>query len=73
MEDPPLLATIMLSAAQLWILDEPYTNLDANGRDMIFEMLNRHCASGGAAIVAAHQELGIEQRYLQHLKMEDAA
>ena len=67
------LATIMLSAAQLWILDEPYTNLDANGRDMIFEMLNRHCASGGAAIVAAHQELGIEQRYLQHLKMEDAA
>ena len=65
------LATIMLSAARLWILDEPFTNLDAKGRDMISEMLDRHCADGGAAIVASHQELGIEQRYLQHLEMED--
>jgi heme exporter protein A len=63
----------MLSAARLWILDEPFTNLDTKGRDMISELLNSHCASGGAAIVAAHQELGVEQRYLQHLKMEDAA
>lgn len=67
------LATIMLSAARLWILDEPFTNLDTKGRDMISELLNSHCASGGAAIVAAHQELGVEQRYLQHLRMEDDA
>lgn len=67
------LATIMLSAARLWILDEPFTNLDAKGRDMITGLLNSHCASGGAAIVAAHQELGVEQRYLQHLKMADKA
>ncbi|MCZ6560414.1 MAG: cytochrome c biogenesis heme-transporting ATPase CcmA [Gammaproteobacteria bacterium] len=66
------LATIMLSAARLWILDEPFTNLDSKGREMISELLNSHCASGGAAIVAAHQELGVEQPYLQHLKMEDA-
>ncbi len=65
------LATIMLSAARLWILDEPFTNLDAKGRDMITGLLNSHCASGGTAIVAAHQELGVEQRYLQHLKMAD--
>ncbi len=65
------LATIMLSAARLWILDEPFTNLDPKGRDMITGLLNSHCASGGAAIVAAHQELGVEQRYLQHLEMED--
>ncbi len=67
------LATIMLSAAQLWILDEPFTNLDAKGRDMIADLLNRLCASAGTAIVAAHQELGVEQRYLQHLELEDAA
>lgn len=65
------LATIMLSAARLWILDEPFTNLDAKGRDMISALLDRHCAEGGAAIVASHQELGVEQRYLQHLEMED--
>jgi len=65
------LATIMVSAAQLWILDEPFTNLDAKGRDMISRMLDRHCANGGTAIVASHQELGVEQRYLQHLEMED--
>ncbi|MEE8463547.1 MAG: ATP-binding cassette domain-containing protein, partial [Gammaproteobacteria bacterium] len=65
------LATIMLSAARLWILDEPFTNLDANGRDMISALLDRHCAEGGAAIVASHQELGVEQRYLQRLEMED--
>ena len=65
------LATIMLSAAQLWILDEPFTNVDAKGRDMISAMLDRHCADGGAAIVASHQELGVEQHYLKHLEMED--
>lgn len=65
------LATIMLSAAQLWILDEPFTNLDATGRAMISRMLDRHCANGGTAIVASHQDLGVEQRYLQHLEMED--
>ena len=62
---------IMLSAARLWILDEPFTNVDVKGRDMISGLLNSHCASGGAAIVAAHQELGVDQCYLQHLRLED--
>ncbi|GBF30671.1 cytochrome c biogenesis ATP-binding export protein CcmA [bacterium MnTg04] len=65
------LAMILLSAAQLWILDEPFTNLDPKGRNMIADMLDRHCANGGTAIVAAHQDLGVEQRYLRHLEMED--
>jgi len=66
------LATIMLSSAALWILDEPFTNLDVVGREMISTLLDQHCASGGAAIVAAHQELGVDPACLQRLELENA-
>jgi heme exporter protein A len=49
------LATLKLSAAQLWILDEPLTNLDAEGRALIVTWIAGHLGAGGSAVIATHQ------------------
>jgi heme exporter protein A len=49
------LATLRLNRAKLWVLDEPTTNLDANGRATIVGWIRTHLAAGGSAIVATHQ------------------
>lgn len=56
------LATLKLCAAKLWILDEPTTNLDADGRSKIIGWIRAHLASGGTAVVATHQPDELRQR-----------
>ena len=51
------LARLLVSAAPLWILDEPLNALDDDGRDLVDEILTRHRAKGGAAVCATHQQL----------------
>ena len=48
------LACLRLSGARLWLLDEPLTNLDASGRELIRSWLDQHLAGGGMAMVATH-------------------
>lgn len=49
------LATFKVAAARLWILDEPLTNLDRTGRELMIDWTRRHVADGGAAVVATHE------------------
>lgn len=53
------MARVMLAAVPLWMLDEPYTNLDAGGSTLVAGVIGRHLDAGGAAIIAAHQALAI--------------
>ena len=52
------LARALLSARRLWLLDEPLTALDAQGRELVGRIVAEHCAAGGAALCATHQPLG---------------
>ena len=49
------LATLRLSGASLWILDEPTTNLDAGGRQLLGQWIEKHRADGGSVVIASHQ------------------
>jgi heme exporter protein A len=51
------LARILATQARLWVLDEPFTNLDAAGVDLMTQLLQSHVAGGGAALVVAHHAL----------------
>ena len=51
------LARLLVTPAPLWILDEPLTALDDDGRDFVGELLARHCSAGRAAVCATHQVL----------------
>lgn len=49
------LACLKLKPARLWLLDEPLTNLDARGAELVAGWLRAHTAAGGLAVVATHQ------------------
>jgi heme exporter protein A len=48
------LARLLLLPATLWLLDEPYANLDRTGIELVNRLLTEHAARGGAALVTSH-------------------
>ncbi len=48
------LARLWLSPAPLWLLDEPYANLDLDGIHLVNRMISAHLQDGGAALVTTH-------------------
>jgi heme exporter protein A len=63
------LARLWLWPAVLWILDEPATNLDADGLSLVESMIRDHLARGGLAVVAAHQRLLDTDPRVQRLEL----
>ncbi|MEI9932041.1 MAG: heme ABC exporter ATP-binding protein CcmA [Rhizomicrobium sp.] len=53
------LARLKLSGRPLWLLDEPLASLDTDGKKIAADLVSAHCASGGIAVVATHEPLGI--------------
>jgi heme exporter protein A len=51
------MARILAMQAPLWLLDEPFANLDAEGSVLVSELLRTHVVAGGSALVVAHHEL----------------
>ena len=49
------MARVLLAATPLWILDEPFTNLDNAGTRLVSAIIAEHLDGGGAALIAAHQ------------------
>lgn len=49
------IARVLLTGASLWILDEPFTNLDSAGVERLATIIAEHLDAGGAAVIAAHQ------------------
>jgi heme exporter protein A len=56
------LATLRLGTSKVWILDEPTTNLDTNGRGKVIAWIRTHLAAGGTAVVATHQPDELAQK-----------
>ncbi|MBB5208330.1 heme ABC exporter ATP-binding protein CcmA [Chiayiivirga flava] len=48
------LARLLLVPARLWLLDEPYANLDLAGIGLVNRLVERHLAKGGAALITSH-------------------
>ena len=54
------LARLALSGAlPLWLLDEPFSALDAQGSKVLRETIAEHLARGGATVFTTHQDAGI--------------
>ncbi|HJU38983.1 MAG TPA: cytochrome c biogenesis heme-transporting ATPase CcmA [Tahibacter sp.] len=48
------LARLLLVPAALWLLDEPYANLDRDGIALVNRLLEVHARRGGAALITSH-------------------
>ena len=64
------LARLLLADAALWILDEPVTNLDTAGIQLVESVILDHVQRGGLAIAAAHQRLLDDAPCLRRLELE---
>jgi len=49
-----VLARVLLAPVGLWLLDEPYANLDLDGIKLVNRLLERHANGGGAALITSH-------------------
>ena len=63
------LARLLLSGAILWILDEPVTNLDVAGVNLVEDLVREHVGRGGLALAAAHQRLLDDEPFLRRLEL----
>lgn len=48
------LARLLLVPARLWLLDEPYANLDLGGITLVNRLVQKHLGEGGAAMITTH-------------------
>ena len=48
------LARLRLSPARLWLLDEPYANLDLDGIALVNRLISTHVVAGGGVLLTTH-------------------
>ena len=63
------LARLLLLPATLWLLDEPYANLDRVGIALVNDLLEQHTARGGAAMVTTHGAVSFHGGEPKHIRM----
>lgn len=51
------LAALLLAQVRVWILDEPTTQLDHDGQQLVARLIADHLQSGGLALAAMHAPL----------------
>ena len=63
------LARLYLSAAPLWILDEPFTALDKKGVAEKEALIAQHVHAGGAVILTTHHDLTIPNKTVRTINL----
>ena len=51
------MARVLTSGAPLWLLDEPFTNLDAAGVELFAGLMAEHAGAGGVVVATTHQPI----------------
>jgi heme exporter protein A len=63
------MARVLLARARLWLLDEPFTNLDVTGVRDLSAIVADHVAAGGIVILTAHAEIDLPGTALRRLEL----
>ncbi|BAS68074.1 cytochrome c biogenesis heme-transporting ATPase CcmA [Bathymodiolus septemdierum thioautotrophic gill symbiont] len=58
------LASLVLSKAKVWLLDEPFTALDPQGVKMVEMHIEQHCQQGGMCLFTTHQASALKNQKL---------
>ncbi len=64
------LARMTLMGGALWIMDEPGSNLDFRGQELVSRLLQSFLDRGGIAVVATHQALDLPSAQLRPLTLQ---
>ena len=60
-------ARLLVEDRPVWLLDEPTTALDQEGRDLLARVIAGHLNAGGCAIIATHEPAFMDQLPVVHL------
>lgn len=63
------LARLLLLPARVWLLDEPYANLDREGIALVNRLLALHASRGGAALVTSHGAVTFAGNALRRIRL----
>jgi heme exporter protein A len=66
------LAGVLLANAVLWLLDEPSTNLDADGQQLVSDLIGEQLSRGGIVVAAVHHSLALPAEQLLPLELGPA-
>ncbi len=61
------------TAATLWILDEPFDALDAEGIHTLNSLLTQHAALGGSVVLTSHQALTLSEPVPVVVQLDEVA
>ena len=64
------LTRLALSPAKLWVLDEPYVAMDEAGIVLLADLIAKHLAEGGLAVLTSHQRVPIGNVPAQMLELQ---
>ena len=54
-----VLSALYITQSNVWLLDEPFTALDADGINVIEAQITKHCDDGGICILTTHQQCNL--------------
>ena len=60
---------MLLANAVLWLLDEPTTNLDADGQQLVRDLIGEQLARDGIVVAAVHHALALPAEQLVALEL----
>jgi heme exporter protein A len=63
------LAGVLLANAKLWLLDEPTTNLDVDGQQLVADLAEEHLSRAGLIVAAVHHPLSLTPDRLQPIEL----
>jgi heme exporter protein A len=63
------LAGVLLANAVLWLLDEPTTNLDADGQQLVRDLIAGQLSRNGIVVAAVHHSLSLPPEQLLPLEL----
>lgn len=64
------LAQLLLSDAELWLLDEPFTALDVGAVDMLGKLIESHLQKGHMVMYTTHQEVAMRAGALREVDLD---
>jgi heme exporter protein A len=63
------LAGVLLTGAVLWLLDEPTTNLDADGQQLVATLIGEHLTGNGIVVAAVHHSMTLTSGRIDQIEL----
>ena len=65
------LARLLITRADLWILDEPFTSLDTHGISIVEELAHKHLVNGGMLAITSHHPVNLDSSAVTRINLSE--